>query len=74
MFLRGCLSKTSVKVRNSSVKKIEKMGDQCGNCSNTKSILTLDCKHKCCVKCYNVRRLCVICEKDKSKFRCCWCC
>ena len=73
MFL-GCASKASVKVRNSSVKKSEKMGDQCAICSNPKNILTLTCKHKLCVKCYNNTRLCTICEKAKSKFRWCWCC
>jgi hypothetical protein len=67
--LLGCLSTSSVKVRSSSIKN-----DGCGLCTNNKSILILACKHRCCVKCYNKIRYCTQCEKDKLKFRCCWCC
>jgi hypothetical protein len=64
--LLGCLSLSSVKVRNQSIKT-----DICGLCSNNKSILTLACKHKCCVKCYNKIRYCTQCEKAKAKSCCC---
>lgn len=64
--LLGCLSTSSVKVRTSSIKT-----DSCGLCSNNKSILTLVCKHKCCVKCYNKIRYCTQCEVKTSKS---WCC
>ena len=38
----------------------------------SKNIITLDCKHRYCVKCYNKSRyFCKQCEKNKSYFKIC---
>jgi len=67
------LSKTSVKIRDSSsLKKSNKSG--CILCKGEKNILTLECRHKYCVKCYNKTRYCIQCEKDNKKRQWCWCC
>ena len=44
----------------------------CGVCGSEKNILTLACKHKCCVKCFNKNRYCVECDKNNTKW--CFCC
>lgn len=70
-----CLSKTNVKIRDSpESKKSSKSNLICGLCSGEKSIMTLECRHKCCVKCYNNIKYCTQCEKDNKKRMWCWCC
>ena len=62
-----CLSKSSVKVRDSpESKKSTKSIVMCGICSAERNVITLDCKHKCCVKCFHKTKLCSQCEKEQS--------
>jgi len=35
----------------------------CGLCKNEKTILTLECKHKVCLKCYSKYKYCTQCDK-----------
>ena len=58
-----CFSKSSVKIAN------EKEEIKCSSCNISKNIITLDCKHKYCIKCYNKSKyFCKECEKNKSYF------
>jgi hypothetical protein len=53
---------SSVKIANEEIK--------CSSCNITKNIITLDCKHRYCVKCYNKSKyFCKECEKNKSYFK-----
>lgn len=63
MFSIFCLSKASVKIKDSEKPKVS-----CGLCSGEKSIIVLGCTHKCCVKCFHKTRLCKQCEKEKPWF------
>ena len=75
MFTAFWLSKNSVKIMDTTeAKKNAKSKTACGICSGEKSIITLECKHKCCVKCYNKTRYCIQCEKNIKKRQWCWCC
>lgn len=59
----------SVKVKVSPLIKKEIL---CSCCHATKNIMTLNCKHTYCIKCYNKNKYCCTeCEKLKSKFRFC---
>ena len=60
-----CLSKSSVKIQETTYYKKELI--VCGLCSGGKSIITLDCKHKCCTKCFHKTKLCSQCEKEQSR-------
>ena len=74
-----CQNASSVKVADASKndsnsnsrsgRKSKKLEIICVRCSANKNILTLNCKHKYCVKCYNKEKYCKECEKNKSKFR-----
>lgn len=63
MFSVFCLSKASVKIKDSNKSNIA-----CGLCSGEKSIIVLGCKHNCCIKCFHKTRLCKQCEKEKPWF------
>lgn len=65
MFSVFCLSKASVKIKDSNKSNIT-----CGICSGGKSIITLQCKHKCCTKCFHKEKICIQCKKENS--RCCY--
>lgn len=68
MFSIFCLSKTSVKIHDAKEsRKSSKPAIMCGLCSAEKNIITLDCKHKCCVRCFHKAKLCTQCEKEKSR-------
>jgi hypothetical protein len=71
MFSAFCLSKNSVKIVDATEdKKPAKSKTACGICSGEKSIITLDCHHKCCVKCFNKIRYCVQCKNEKAMCGC----
>lgn len=69
MFSIFCLSKASVKIRDSKEEtKNTKSSVICGLCSGGKSVIVLGCKHKCCTKCFHKTRLCKQCENEKPWF------
>lgn len=45
--------------------------EECGICRSKKGIMTRECKHKCCVKCYKKSYICKECEKPGSCDCCC---
>ena len=57
-----CFEKTS-KIETIS-KKFEM---KCEICSGEKNVLTFVCGHNSGVKCYNENRICIICERLKTK-------
>lgn len=64
----SCFSTSSVKVQSFPLIK-EKI---CSHCNTNKNVMTLECKHTYCIKCYNKRKYCCReCEKSKSCFRVC---
>lgn len=46
--------------------------EECGICRTNKNIMTRECKHKCCVKCYKKSYFCKECEKPGLCFRYCY--
>ena len=59
-----CFAKESVAVKESPIwsKKVE-----CAACNSGRSIITLDCAHTYCTKCYYANAIwhCAECEKNK---------
>ena len=55
---RCCYKKPEV-VETSTKTKIA-----CGLCSKEKTIITLECKHMYCMKCYLKYKCCLYCEKE----------
>ena len=67
-----CHGTTVAKVEDST--KCDKISSKknhlgCPRCSGMTNILTLHCKHRCCVRCYNKDRICKQCEKAKQRCR-----
>jgi hypothetical protein len=62
------LSKQQAKVIDSQQLKVDV---KCSQCKAARNVLILDCKHNCCIKCYNKGRFCCKeCEKENnSMFR-----
>lgn len=62
-----CYLYKSAKVRGSSSKEPAKNETElpivCNSCEGKKNILTLPCKHYCCIRCYNKEPQCSECNK-----------
>ena len=70
-FSLSCFSNSSAKIKTSDQENSSKKQDICCYyCKAKKNIMTLECSHKCCVKCFNKGRFyCRECENLKSSWR-----
>ena len=69
-FSLSCFSNSSTKIKTSDQENSSKKDICCYYCKGRKNIMTLDCSHKCCIKCFNKGRFyCKECENLKSKWR-----
>lgn len=69
-----CFSKKSVQIHDSNLLENKKNNSQCIQCKTTNKIVTLNCNHCYCVKCFTKNRYCIKCDKLNYKrnwFRCC---
>jgi len=67
MFGIFSLFKTSAKIRDETeLKKELPPRVMCTLCSAEKNVMILECKHKCCVKCFHKTKICSQCKKEQS--------